>query len=190
MSDPDSVLQEIERKKKEKIGAIQRAAATEAAQLKRQAEERLDEELRQLRQTLERRLAGECEQRLRKLREKIRQRHWREECRLMKALLEQVRQALQEAPPPPDYIRRWLAAAKLQLSEHGPLQLTMRPDWCRAAAGEVAKDIELCPQDMLGGCILLDRASGRRVDGSWERRLQDMHDAIWQRWKRHVGDDH
>lgn len=189
MSNFDAALAAIEQRKCERIAAIQSEIETQMAQLRQQAQQQLAEELAALREKQVERLRSERERRLQGLREALQRQYWQEEQQLIASLQAEARQELAGMPPPPDYIAEWLAKAETQLGEHGALELRMPAGWCKAAAGQLPADITVKPQALLGGCILMDRASGRMVDGSWEGRLRHLQDAVWRRWRGDGGED-
>jgi len=92
-----------------------------------------------------------------------------------KLLLDQLQQAVQERlvaiPCTQQRFDLWLADALSRLDGGNELELFMNPAWTSAVS---SVDIPVVATEMLGGARLLDKDSGRMLDGSWDLRLQDM----------------
>ena len=112
---------------------------------------------------------------------------WQAEKQLLDQLEQAIRARLVSMPASQQRFNLWLAEALPRLAGDSELELMMNPAWASALSSE---DIPVATAEMSGGAQLVDKDSGRTLDGSWDSRLRDQWPEIVQYWQDHVLTNH
>jgi len=155
-----------------------------AAILKNEARARFEAAGQALARRRGQQLREAVERRMRRASDTERSRLWAAERACFDALMAAVSAALAAQPPSQPWFDAHLAQARKRLGAKGSLQITLNVAW--QAGIRIPSGIKVHTAPLIGGFRLADSASGVEVDASWDRRLDELRDRLWQRWHERI----
>lgn len=191
MSDDEHLtrlLDEIDGKLKQKLEEIGEAESEEMRRLEEEAKRHLKAEEEALRHTHGQMLAQRHERTVRRAAQAARERLWECQHACIDAVVAEAQALLEREEGVRAWFEAWFPEARRRLAKDAEPVLLVSPAW-QKLIGEV-KGVTVRARPMLGGAILRDESRGIEVDGSWERRLERLKPALWQKWHESIGKHH
>jgi vacuolar-type H+-ATPase subunit E/Vma4 len=174
---------EIDRRLNRELEQIAAQEAAAAAAQREQHSQKLESHLAGLRKEHELKQQGAAAKLNIDIQQGAQAAAWQAEKELLDQLEQAIQQKLGSSPCSQQQFNLWLADARARLDGGDELELIMNPAWSSALS---VPEIAVVSSEMLGGARLVDKDSGRTLDGSWDLRLQDLWLEIVRYWQEHV----
>ena len=166
----DEVLHELSLKKKKNLDGIK-------AEMKRAAELRLRRETAKIsKEVNEREVSRQIE---------AKQQLIGERCRRIDALFDEVAQWLRGFVSTPEYERYLMdsiTGAKDVLRDAGTVIISDSDRQFEEKIRNLGFDIEYSSEEIIGGCFVLDRANGARIDRTFAAKLRETKDSFLEKY--------
>jgi vacuolar-type H+-ATPase subunit E/Vma4 len=182
----DRLFVELELRLKQRLADIEQSYRSRAQRLEQDRNSGAETQIAKLQQNHKRRLRQLSTRFLREAGTKKQQQLWTCQRECLEQLLADARDTLGREPLDGARLSAWLTTAQRGLGQPQVLRLKLKPEWAESMGEGV---IPVIPMPMLGGAVLEDTEHHIEVDGSWDRRLEDLVPQLWQRWLQHVGTD-
>jgi len=156
----------------------------QAARLRKEAKAHFKLTCQALTHRREQHLHATVSRRLRLAEEAEKIRYWNAERACFDELMCAIRKALEGKPASQAWFDAHLVKARQRLATESTLQITLNAAW--RSSIRVPPGIEVRTAPLIGGFRLADSARGIEVDASWERRLEDIRDRLWQQWHERI----
>lgn len=182
----DRLLTEIDSKLEHRLKEIERNGQAELLQLESDKHAEQEEELAQQRKIHGLRLQRKRSNSEREIRDDQNRRIWNFQFGCVQQVLAEAKAELDGCSLGQQQLDAFVQEAGDRLGNPQHLLLKLKAEHISSVnLGE----IEVEETAMLGGAILQDSRRNIEIDGSWERRLENMEPALWRRWQRDVSEN-